>query len=195
MDFIEKTLSYLYRIDCPSPDDLGEYHLKILPNEQTEIIRQHLTICPHCTREIAQLQSYLKKLAPELDDTVQENPLQERVKIWIAQLLPPPSPVLRPSFGLRGEADGPMMFEAGSYQLALEIQDDPVNPGLRTILGLVIGGADALQRVELWQDGRSIQVTTLDELGNFVFSGVQPGSYDLILSQMAAEIHVQAFDV
>jgi hypothetical protein len=87
------------------------------------------------------------------------------------------------------------MFEAGSYQLTLEIQDDPANPGLRTILGLVIGGADSLQRVALWQNGGSIQETDIDDLGNFVFAGVRPGSYDLILSQLAAEIHVQAFDV
>jgi hypothetical protein len=191
MDFIERNLSaHLYRITCPSPEDLGEYHLKILPNEPAEAIRQHLITCPHCTQELTQLQSYLKELAPDLDYT-----FQERVKIWIARLLPPPGSALTPAFALRGEGAGPLMFEAGSYQLTLEIQDDPANPGLRTILGLVIGGADTLQRVALWQDGGSIQETAVDDLGNFVFAGVQPGSYDLILSQLAAEIHVQAFDV
>jgi hypothetical protein len=87
------------------------------------------------------------------------------------------------------------MFEAGSYQLTLEIQDDPANPGLRSILGLFIGGGETLQKVELWQDGRSVQETKIDDLGNFVFNGIQPGPYDLILSQLAAEIHVQAFTV
>jgi hypothetical protein len=66
---------------------------------------------------------------------------------------------------------------------------------LKSILGLVIGGVDVLHQVELWQDGRSIVQTTIDDLGNFVFSGVKSGSYDLILSQKAAEIHVQAFNV
>jgi hypothetical protein len=196
MDLIDRILSStLYRISCPSPDDLGEYHLQMLSNEETEAIRQHLATCPHCSREIAQLQSYLKDLAPDLEFAPQEDSIQERVKIWIAKLLPPPDPALRPAFGLRGEAESPLMFEAGSYQLTLEIQDDPAKPGFRTILGLVIGGADRLQQVELWQDGRSIQTTTLDELGNFVFAGVQPGHYDLILSQLAAEIHVEAFTV
>lgn len=191
MDFIERNLSaYLYRITCPSSEVLGEYHLNMLPNEKTEAIRQHLTTCPHCTRELTQLEAYLSELAPELDFTV-----QERVKIWIARLLPAPGPALKPAFALRGETKGPLMFEAGNYQLTLEIQDDPANPGLRTILGLVLGGAERLERVALWQDGRSIQETTIDDLGNFVFSGVEPGSYDLILSQRAAEIHVQAFDV
>ncbi len=194
MDIIEKNLtSSLYRITCPPSDELGEYHLQMLPEEQTEAIRQHLVTCPHCPKELAQLQTYLADLAPDIDFT-----LQERVKIWIAKLLPNPlegNLAARPAFALRGESDGPMLFEAGKYQLTLEIQDDPTNPGLRTILGLVIDGEEALKKVELWQDGRSIQETNLDDLGNFIFNGVQPGQYDLILSQLAAEIHVQAFTV
>jgi hypothetical protein len=191
MDFTERTLSsFLYRITCPSSSDLGEYHLQMLSDEQTEAIRQHLTTCPHCTRELAQLQSYLKEMAPDLDYT-----FQERVKIWIARLLPAFPATQAPAFAVRGESEGPLMFEAGSYHLTLEVQDDPANPGFRTILGLVIDGEATLQRVELWQDGRSVQETALDDLGNFVFAGVRPGSYDLILSQLAAEVHVQGFTV
>ncbi|MFZ0545251.1 MAG: hypothetical protein WAM60_07425, partial [Candidatus Promineifilaceae bacterium] len=160
-----------------------------LSEERTAEIRQHLATCPYCPQELTQLQAYLSELASDLDYT-----FQERVKIWIARLMPP-APSLTPTFALRGESDGPLMYEAGNYQLTLEVQDDPANPGYRTILGLVLAGEEALQKVELWQNGRSIQETILDELGNFVFSGVQPGSYDLILSQRAAEIHVQAFTV
>lgn len=196
MDFIERNLSaYLYRFSCPSPHDLGEYHLKMLPDDQTEAVTQHLTTCPHCTRELVQLRSYLSEVASDLDYT-----FQERVKIWMARMLPSGpeggfATGQTPAFALRGETDGPLMFEAGSYQLTLEVQDDPANPGLKSIVGLVIGGVDALQHVALWQDGRSIMQTTIDDLGNFVFSGVESGSYDLILSQKAAEIHVQAFSV
>lgn len=196
MDFIEKKLtSNLYRITCPSSIVLGEYHLKMLSNEKTKAIQQHLITCPYCSQELAQLKNYLSELAPELDYT-----FEEQVKIFIARLLPggldgdfAGSPA--PAFALRGEADEPLVFEAGNYQLTLEIQDDPANPGTRTILGLVIGGADLLKQVELWREGQVIQETTIDELGNFVFAGVQPGSYELILSQVAAEIHVKAFTV
>jgi hypothetical protein len=192
MDFINKNLSsHLYRISCPSAQDLGEYHLQMLSDDQTRAVSRHLKTCPHCTKELAQLKAYLNELAPDLEYTP-----MERAKIWIARLLPGglgSGPT--PAFALRGETDGPLIFEAGSYQLTLEIQGDPADPGSRTILGLVIGGADSLQRVELWQDGRPIQDTIVDDLGNFIFAGVQPGSYDLILSQVAAEIHVQAFTV
>jgi hypothetical protein len=194
MDIIEKKLSSnLFRITCPPSLDLGEYHLQMLSDEESETIRQHLITCPYCPKELAQLKTYLGQLAPDIDYT-----LEERVKIWIARLLPNPfegGQGTAPAFALRGEANGPLMFEAGSYQLTLEIQDDPANPGLRSILGLVIGGGETLQKVELWQDGRSVQETKIDDLGNFVFNGIQPGPYDLILSQLAAEIHVQAFTV
>ena len=195
MDIIEKKLStHLYRITCPPSDLLGDFHFKILSEEQTSEIQQHLLTCPYCPKELEQLQSYLTELEPDLEYT-----LSERVKVWIARLMPDPAESgfgsLTPSFALRGESEEPYLFEAGSYQLTLEIQDDAANPGFRSILGLVFGGNERLQRVELWQEGQSIQETRLDELGNFVFHGVRSGAYDLILSQLAAEIHVQAFTV
>ena len=56
MDHIEQALTaQLYRITCPSSEELGEYHLHMLPAEQTTAVAQHLRTCPHCTRELAEL--------------------------------------------------------------------------------------------------------------------------------------------
>jgi hypothetical protein len=196
MDQIDKKLAtQLYRIDCPSPEDLGEYHLKMLSDEQTQAIRQHVDSCPHCSRELAQLEKYLADLAPAIEFS-----FREKVQILIAKLLPSSldaslSPSPNPAFALRGEIDGPLMYEAGDYQLNLEIQDDPTKPGHKSILGLLVGGDGSVFEAQLWQNGRSLQKTTIDDLGNFVFTGVQPGTYDLILSQHVTEIHVQAFEI
>lgn len=190
----QKLLTHLYRIACPTPDILGEYHFQLLTDDEVLEINQHLLICPYCPKELDQLQRYISDLEPELAYS-----LPERVKIWIAQLMPESEAggfgSATPAFALRGETEEPYMFEAGNYQLTLEIQDDPVNPGFRSILGLVFGGSDGLEKVELWQDGEPVQATSIDELGNFVFHGVRSGTYDLILSQLAAEIHVHAFTV
>jgi len=194
MDHIEQALTaQLYRITCPSSEELGEYHLHMLPAEQTTAVAQHLRTCPHCTRELAELETYLRDLAPELTYT-----LRERIQIWIAQRLPSGlsgEPGFVPALALRGEVEEPLMYEAGEYQLNLEIQDDPAKPGHRAILGLVVGVEELAFQAQLWQNGRRLQETTVDELGNFVFAGVQPGTYDLILSRLTAEIHVQAFTV
>lgn len=196
MDHFDKKLaSQLYRIDCPPSETLGEYHLNMLPSEQAEDIRQHVTICPHCKQELTQLDNYLVDLAPEL-----EYSLSEKAQIWIAKLKPAgfdlgTTLATGPAMALRGETDAPLMYEAGNYQLNLEIQDDPSAHGRKSILGLLIGGEGSVFEVQLLQNGRSLQQVIIDDLGNFVFTKVQPGIYDLILSQKIAEIHVLAFQI
>lgn len=194
MDHIDQALSaYLYRYTCPPAEELGEYHLQMLPRARATAVAHHLRTCPHCTQELTRLADYLRQLAPELTYS-----LRERVQIWIAQRLPgglAGAPGLTPALALRGEVEEPLMYEAGDYQLNLEIQEDPSMPGRKTILGLIVGIEELSFQAQLWQDGRRLQETTVDELGNFVFAGVQPGVYELILSRLTAEIHVQAFTV
>ncbi len=194
MDHIDQAMTaQLYRITCPPSAQLGEYHLQMLPAAEATAVAQHLRTCPHCAQELVQLQTYLHELAPELTYT-----LREKVQIWIAQRLPSGlagGPGLAPAMALRGEVEEPLMFEAGDYQLNLEIQDDPANPGHKAILGLVVGVAELAFQAQLWQNGRRLQETAVDELGNFVFDSVPPGTYDLILSRLTAEIHVQAFTI
>ena len=194
MDHIENKLAaQLYRLTCPSPEDLGEFHLQMLPPQKAVAIAQHLPACPHCAQELTQLQHYLNELAPEISYS-----FREQVKIWIAQRLPSfssPGPGGAPTLAFRGQTDEPLMYEAGEYQLNIEIQDDPAKPGHKTILGLLIGADELSFQVQLWQNGRHLQTTAIDELGNFSFTAVFPGIYDLILNRLTTEIHVQAFTV
>jgi hypothetical protein len=134
-------------------------------------------------------------LAPEL-----EYSLREKVQILIAQLMPsgfdaPLSPSATPAMAFRGETNAPLMYEAGEYQLNLEVQDDPAMPEHKSILGLLIGGDGSVFEAQLWQNGRSIQQTSIDDLGNFVFTNLPSGVYDLILNQHIAEIHVEGFHI
>jgi hypothetical protein len=194
MDQLDKQLAaHLYRLTCPASEELGEYHLQMLPAAQAEAIGNHLPTCPHCRQELVQLQSFLADLAPEISYT-----WRERAQIWIARQIPRVSaaqPQSAPALALRGDSDEPLMYEAGDYQLVVEIQDDPARSGRKSILGLVIGPEDVAFHAQLWQDGVRIQETTLDELGNFVFAEVPPGAYDLILSRLTAEIHLQSLTV
>ena len=66
----------LYRVNCPSPSELGEYHLGMLPAAQMDAIRHHLEECPLCRSEVAQLEGYLADLAPDLEP----GPLQQVVE-------------------------------------------------------------------------------------------------------------------
>jgi len=182
-----KITKILYRITCPDSIELGEYHLGILPTARRRQISQHLADCPHCIRELAQLDNFMDDVGADLDYGV-----VERIRIWVAQKLPSWEGGMgdMPVFALRGEDQGPLMYEAGEAQLTLEIQDDPQRPGKKSLIGLVLGVDTTAWQVHLWQKDKLLDAVPVDELGNFMLDNLSLGGYKLILTGPAAEIHV-----
>ena len=114
----------LYRMTCPSSIELGDYHLGLLPTAQAVSVAQHVSDCPHCKREVAQLRDYLRgELAPAFE----VGPM-ERVKVLIARLVgggqgreqSSPMPIFT---SVRGEEEGPLIYQVDGIQLAIEISD------------------------------------------------------------------------
>lgn len=194
MENIEKRLAaQLYRVTCPTPDELGEYHLHMVSGSRAAAIKHHLNDCPHCQAELAQLQTYLADLTPDI-----QHSLGERLQIWIARLIPSGTMgggAMQPALAWRGQDDGPLMYEAGDAQLTLEVQDDPQKAGARTILGLLIGVEPVETSAHLWQETERVTQVSVDEFGNFVFAGLPPGTYELIVSGPDFEIHLQELTV
>ena len=198
----DRLTTQLYRVTCPPPMDLGEYHLGMLPRDQAVTVTHHLAECSHCTREVAQLRDYLTELAPALEPSPLER-IKERARVLVARLvngrletglLAQPVPV--PAYaGVRGEEREPYLYQADDVQIAIEVQDDAERPGRKVILGLVLGAECAGLEAHLWRDDQRIAVVPVDELGNFVIPDMVPGSYELILSGPEAEIHIQDLQV
>lgn len=189
----------LYRITCPDPIELGEYHLGVLSLERTKAIAEHLAECPHCRREVAQLVEYLAELEPSL----RLDPLDQvvgRIRVLVARLVsggPPGQPAPSPAFAsLRGEEQEPLTYEAGEVQVIIDLQEDAERPDRRTILGLVIG-LDAPQELKahLWAAEQRLATVPVDELGNFVLPNVPCGSYELMLSRPEIDIHIQDLEI
>ncbi|MCA9944127.1 MAG: carboxypeptidase regulatory-like domain-containing protein [Ardenticatenaceae bacterium] len=180
----------LYRITCPDSATLGNFYLGLLPEDAVNTISQHLSDCPHCTREIKQLEAFLAETAVSLQPST-----AERIKIWIAKRIPGGGQTRQmlgtPAFAMRGGDTGPLMYEAGDAQLSLEVQDDPEHPGRKSILGLVLGIETEAVSVQLMQGDHVVTAVTLDELGNFSFTGLASGTYELTLSGNEVEIYVQ----
>jgi anti-sigma factor RsiW len=191
----------LYRATCPSPVELGEYHLGLLARDHVTALEGHLAECPHCGREVGQLKSYLDELAPELEIRLLDR-MREGVRVVIARLANgatgrfPGQPAPSPAFvGVRGSEDKPVVYDADEVQIVLEIQADAEQPGRWAILGLVMG-TDARGLVaHVWRASERVGAVPVDELGNFVVPGLAPGRYDLILSGTDVEIHVQELEV
>ncbi len=49
--FQQQLRAKLYRIFCPSSDDLIDYQQGLLPPDRHASITRHLAICPHCSHE------------------------------------------------------------------------------------------------------------------------------------------------
>jgi hypothetical protein len=193
----DELIAALYRVNCPDSVELGEYQLGLAEESQLSLIKHHLTECPYCAREVAQLEAFMAQVEPDLEYTI-----VERIKVWIARLVPESDagdgagqPVASHAFALRGESDGPIQYEAGEARLTIDIQEDPQRPGRKSLFGLIMGIDPAGGQAHLWKDGNLVTTAAIDNLGNFIISDLTPGKYELIAAVNSVEIHVQELPV
>jgi hypothetical protein len=162
----------LYRIDCPSPMELGDYHLGFVTDSRKLVLAQHVRECPLCTQELANLKEFLSSPEPEPN-------LLGAAKVLIARLVGAQAQNgLAPA--LRGEAKGPLTFEADGVLILLDIQ--PASEGNVNILGQV--AADDQDQwtgalVEIRQADQLQYSSTIDDLGAFRFEGIRSGKQEL----------------
>ena len=180
----------LYRLPCPTPIELGDYHLGMLDPVQAERIARHLDDCPLCSAEIARLSSYIEQLAPEIEGT-----LLTRARVLIATIVAGGGAARLPGFapafaGLRGGDDEPAIYQAEDIRVALDVQPELEQPDRRTLLGLVTGAESYRLSARLQQMGRAVATVQVDAIGNFVIADLAPDTYDLILSDPHVEIHI-----
>lgn len=184
----------LFRGDCPSTIELGDYHLGLLPVARSVAIARHVIECPHCTREVAELRAYLVPLAPPQGDG-----LLEDLKVLVARWLGAPKEggLAAPGLAvLRGGAPGPLTLEADGILLLLDIQ--PGEAGALQLLGQV--AAPDQDRwtgaaVELRRDGGLQGQAAVDDLGAFRLSGLSPGLVDLQLLPPGGPLVVAHFEL
>ncbi|MBN2440228.1 MAG: hypothetical protein JXJ04_02755 [Spirochaetales bacterium] len=59
-DFEKRLTSQLYRFDCPTSSDLGDFHFNLLPDNLKEEIESHLKTCPWCREELEDLKEFVE---------------------------------------------------------------------------------------------------------------------------------------
>lgn len=194
LDLFQRRLTErVYRATCPPSIELGEYHLRMLPASQMLVIAQHVRECPHCRREMAELETFfLDDMAPEMGFlgtakvliarlTGLQTESGKQAKNDLAQVVPM----------LRGETKGPLTFEAEGMVISLDVQQAP--NGQVSLLGQV--AADDQDRwtaaeVDLQQDDSSQRSAALDDLGGFRFENIGPGVIQITIKSLHG-IHVQ----
>ena len=175
-----------YRVDCPTPMELGDYHLGYLPDSQELVVAAHLRECVLCRRDVAVLENFLGSLAPETS-------LLGAVKVLIARLISGQGDPARGA--LRGGGKEPLTYKANGNVIVLDIQT--TNEGKVSIFGQV--AADDQDQwtgalVELRKDDQLQASTEIDDLGSFQYTSVIPGGQELrILSQSGYVVIVLDF--
>ncbi|MDQ6834159.1 MAG: hypothetical protein M3008_12230, partial [Chloroflexota bacterium] len=163
-----------------SPHLLGEYDLGLLAPAERTRIAAHVVDCPRCTAEVRMLRDFMASA-----DAVPPVGAVERVRRIVATLLPPP-PRISPYANMRGADDATTRtYQAGDVTLTLDT-GAPVWRGRTSLMGLIWRDGDDLtaiagSTVTLLRDGESAQ-TTIDEVGNFAFDDITPGTYRLEVS-------------
>lgn len=187
----------LYRKMCPDSTELGEFHLGLLSKKQARVIKQHVAECLHCSQELTQLQEFLGE-----ESSNHIAGLAEQVKVLVAQLVSSATGAAGfeytgqiPTLGIRGEKEETYVYEADGVQIVIDIQDDVEHLGHKTLLGLVTGITARNFVVDLIIGGDLVASSRVDELGNFMISGISPGKYQLNIQGPEVEIQILTFQV
>ena len=189
----------LYRLTCPTPVELGDFVLGLLPANQSERIAVHVQDCSYCTREISQLKGYLGDLTP----TPRANPL-EQVKVLVARLIGELGSsqgqggmAFAPAYAtLRGGPLGTITLQADGILIVLEVQ--PSDTGHVAVLGQL--NADEQNcwtgaAVELRQAGLFLSSVSIDDLGAFRFENILPGSTELKIIPVRGPVVLANIDI
>ncbi len=176
----------LNRVDCPPTQLLGEYSLDLLAAEQRTAIAGHVLECVRCTAELQTLRAFLKEeaLAP-----APEAGAMARLRRIVATLFVPTQSYAPGAVALRGAADATAQtYQAADMTITLGPGAQP-RRGRASMMGLMVreagdsGDADVPpgSMARLLAPSGAVESAEIDELGNFTFDDLHPGTFVLEL--------------
>jgi len=200
----------LFRMFCPSSEELAAYQQGLLKGGQQAFITEHLKECPHCTREFNLLEQLSNETLPARSPPptngksayAHTRNLSGKLRQIAAKLLPAPTNSLAGAYGaLRGPSQASQYaYHAENLQLTLGVQRVVSRTDRRVLHGALeiddelcaeLTGATA----HLSHNETLIRTAELDELGNFVLDDLPPGTYQLALHLPDREVIVEALSL
>ncbi len=200
----------LFRMFCPTSEELASYQQGLLNGDQQAHITEHLKDCPHCTREYKLLEQLSQETLPARSPPptngksaqAHSSAIPGKLRQIAAQLLAPSVIPLADAYGaLRGPSHASQYaYHAENLQLTLGVQRVVSRTDRRVIHG-TLELDDALYNVfsgataQLSDHETLIRTAELDELGNFVLDDLAPGTYQLALRLPDREVIVEALSL
>jgi hypothetical protein len=181
----------LFRFDCPTAMELGEYQLGMLPVSTVRRISAHLASCPHCTAELATASAFLDAPEPTSSRAVDAlGAVAGTLRHVVAQLLSSP----QPAAALRG-GGRPVTLVYGADDLTLTLHPQAADRprGQVQLLGFVEqrgANLDSLagSRVRLLAGPTTAATAIIDEIGNFMVGPVPQATYDLEVTTSTMQV-------
>jgi len=181
----------LFRILCPSSDELAAYQQGWLDARRREEIHDHVRDCPFCSGELRLLVE-----AAQAAPTVM--PINKLRRIIAVALTPPMGSPFGPAYGALRSAGYTRQYayRAENLELTLDIQRASGRPGRLALVGMLLneeGLAGAMSRAtaSLLSEDLVVSSALLDDLGSFVLEDVAPGDYSLSLRLPDIEVVVE----
>ena len=185
----------LYRFDCPSSQELTDYHMGLVNSTTDRQITRHLALCVTCQAEIETLRSFMHTDHPyaHLVAPTQAAPsLSSALHDLIASILPP-----TPQLALRGNSLRNLTARAGSTTLMLVPERD--KSGQLTLAGQILDD-DIDQwigaQVEIYHNEHISHSSMIDELGGFALHAIPSETITLrVIPHKGRAIKVPALDL
>jgi anti-sigma factor RsiW len=168
----------LYRFDCPTPHQLGEFHLGVAAPPDAERVSQHVAGCPLCQADLGTLRGFMEaqairplaKAEPEAPPSV-----FGWVQEVVAKLLP-----ATPATALRGSLSPQIIAAADGVTIILTPQT--AADGSLSVSGQI--AADDQDRwteavVQLRRADDLLATALVDDLGGFRCEGLSSGEAQL----------------
>lgn len=204
-----KLIKNLYRWDCPPNQILGDYQFGLLSAQQANEVRSHLHMCVLCKAEVATLTEFLANdpvLVPQKQEAARPavnavRPGQEAKGFLenlrdtalagtrrISATLVPQAP--RTAFQRDSApqlAAWPRRYMAEDINISVQVEGEANARDLLQVIGFVARKGTTLEMldgtlvklIKQASNATSEYTETIDDLGNFVFPGVEEGSYSL----------------
>jgi hypothetical protein len=187
----------LYRFDCPSGLELGEYHLGLLTTAASRRVAAHLARCPHCSAELATASGFFEETtavaAPAPVERVRRAASQALERI-VAHLVPAPAMT---AAALRGAPRAvTLRYVAGDLTLTLHPQPADRPRGQMQLLGFAerrdadLDGLAGVKARLIDAGGATAAAGVVDEIGNFILGPLPPGVYTLELTLATTQVVV-----
>ncbi len=205
-----KLVNNLYRWDCPPNQVLGDYQFGLLSPQQANDVRNHLNICVLCKTEVATLTEFLANdpmLVPQREARPAVNavrPKQEAKRFLenlrdtslagtrriVATLVPQAPRIAHQRDTAPQTALWPRRYMAEDVNISVQVEREANSRDLLQVIGFVARKGTTLEMLDgtpvklMKQTNNALSeyAEIIDDLGNFVFPGVEEGTYTLEIS-------------